>query len=160
MSEAQENPLIERIQSSGYQSVWAVTGGGVAAIHCMLAHPGASRFVLDIRIPYSSEALESFLGEHPESSCSSDTVRKLAEAAFRQAAKSSGKPLAVACTAALQTNRERKGEDRAYICIQSADRVVCERFNVPPGARSQQDAQLSGQILTMIADFIRDDDDG
>ena len=62
----QGQQLIEKIQSSGWKSVWAITGGGVGAVHCILSHAGASRFVLDVRIPYSAEALEEFLGEKPE----------------------------------------------------------------------------------------------
>ncbi len=139
--------LIETIQSSGWKSVWAVTGGGIGAVHCMLSHPGASRFVLDIRIPYSAAALEDFLGEKPDSACSEMTARLMAAKALEKGT------LGIACTAALQTSRKRKGADRAFICIQSAQKTVCEKIEVEPGTRAEQDAFVSGMLLTLLARF-------
>ncbi|WP_136077971.1 hypothetical protein [Pontiella desulfatans] len=146
--------MIEAIQSSGFQSVWAVTGGGVGAVHAMLAHPGASRFVLDIRIPYSPDALAGFLGKTPASSCSEDAARAMAQVAFDHASSLTHHALGIACTAALQTKRTRRGADRAHICIQSAGQTVCEKVDVAPGSRSQQDAFLSGVLLDRIAEFV------
>lgn len=143
----QQNELIERIQSSGWKSAWAITGGGIAAVHCVLVHPGASRFVLDVRIPYSAEALEDFLGEKVASACSEETARKMAAKALEKGT------LGVACTAALRTNRERKGADRAFICIQSAEKTVCERIDLEPDSRGAQDAYLSGVLLSMVSKF-------
>lgn len=148
------NELIEGIQASGYKSVWAITGGGIAAIHAMLAHPGASRFVVDVRIPYSAEALHDFLGEQPASACSEETARRMAKTALEYAMRNTQYAIAIACTAALQTNRERKGADRAYICIQSAEKMVFERIDLEPGTRGEQDAWVSGQILSMLAEFV------
>ena len=145
----QGQQLIESIQSSGWKSVWAVTGGGIGAVQCMLSHPGASRFVLDVRIPYSPEALEEFLGKMPESACSEETARLMAVKALEKGT------LGVACTAALQTNRERKGKDRAYICIQSETKTVCERVDIDSGSRAEQDAYVSGMLLTLLAQFGR-----
>ena len=139
--------MIERIHCSGWKSVWAVSGGGMAAIHRIMAHPGASRFVLDIRIPYSRAALEDFLDETPASACSEETARKMAAKALEKGS------LGVACTAALQTNRERKGADRAFICIQSAEKTVCERIELASDTRAAQDALLSDTLLSMLLEF-------
>lgn len=143
----QGQQLIEQIQSSGWKSVWTVTGGGIGAVHSMLAHPGASRFVLDVRIPYSPGALEDFLGEKPESACSAETARQMAAKALEKGT------LGVACTAALQTNRERRGADRAFICIQSETKTVCEKVDIEPGTRAEQEAWVSGRLLAMLAEF-------
>ncbi len=142
-----EEQLIEQIQSSGWKAVWAVTGGGAGAVQAMLSHPGASRFVLDVRIPYSPEALQDFLGTKPASACSEETARRMAAKALEKGT------LGVACTAALQTNRARKGADRAFICIQSARKTVCEKIEVPPGTRTEQDAFVSGRLLTLLAEY-------
>ncbi|MDZ8119832.1 CinA family protein [Pontiella sp. NLcol2] len=147
------NKTIERIQASGFRSVWAVTGGGIAAVHAMLVHPGASRFVLDVRIPYSAEALEKFLGDKPVSACSEAAARLMAAKALESGT------LGVACTAALQTNRARKGADRAYICIQSLEKTVCKRIDLEPGTRAEQDTTLSEILLTLLADFVGEHDE-
>lgn len=143
-----EQQLIERIQSSGWKSVWIITGGGIGALHRMLTHPGASRFILDAHIPYSAEALESYLGSAPEQACSAETAEALA-------AKACGPGiLVVACTAALATSRQRKGEDRAFICLMSQEKTVNERIDLSPGSRTQQDQELSERLVSMLAAFV------
>ena len=152
---AKGDNLVEAIQSSGYKAVLVVTGGGVGAIHALLEHPGASRFVLDVQIPYSAAALDEFLGEAPASACSEETARRLAARAFERASRlAPHAALGIACTAALQTTRERRGSDRAYICIQSENRTICQHLEIDPGTRSQQDAWVSGSLLAKIFEFV------
>lgn len=146
--------LIEAIQASGYKACIVVTGGGVGAIHAMLAHPGASRFVLDVRIPYSPETLAEYLGSPPTSACSEETARQLAQIAFDHASCLAPRAMGIACTAALQTTRTRRGSDRAFICIQSSERTVFQRLEIDPGTRSQQDAWVSGSLLAKIRECV------
>lgn len=153
MSTGADN-LIEAIQAGGYNACIVLTGGGSGAVHALLSHPGASRFVLDVRIPYSPAALEDFLGKPPGSACSEETAREMASAAFRRAAKVGEHPLGIACTAALQTRRERKGADRAHICIQSLETVQYRFFEPASGSREQQEAEVSEALLRAIAEFV------
>jgi nicotinamide mononucleotide (NMN) deamidase PncC len=147
--------LIEAIQSSGYKAVLVLTGGGVGAVHAILAHPGASRFVLDVQIPYCPEALAEYLGHEPVSACSEETARQLAQTAFNHASRlTSRAALGVACTAALQTTRARRGSDRAFICIQSSDRTIFQPLEIDPGTRSQQDAWVSGSLLAKMYECV------
>lgn len=150
---SEQHDLIERIHARGWKSVWAVTGGGISAIHWVMAHPGASRFVLDVRIPYSREALEDFLGEKPEYACSEKTARNMAQTAFTHASNVTPHALGVACTAVLQTIGEQSQAHRAFICIQSLEKTVCERVDLEPGSRAKQDAFLSGVLLSMLSTF-------
>ncbi len=115
---------IEAIQTSHYEACLVLTGGGSAALHALLAHAGASRFILDAQIPYNPNALASYLKHSPQSACSEQTAKQLAQAALKLAQNlqnddSSNQPLGIACTAALQTNRTRKGADRAFIAFQT-----------------------------------------
>lgn len=143
----EKNELIEQIHSSGWKSVWAVTGGGIAAVHVILAYPGASRFILDIRIPYSREALAAYLGEPPVYACSEETARKMAAKALEKGT------LGVSCTAVLQSGSHPIEPHRAFICIQSSQKIFCERIDLEPGTRSEQDAFLSGVLLSKLAKF-------
>lgn len=145
----EQNYLIERIHTSGWKSVWAFTGGGIGAVQCILAHPGASRFVLDVRIPYSRKALSDFLGENAEFACSEETARKMATKALEKGT------LGGACTAVLQTSGKQRQVHRAFICIQSLEKTVCERIDLEPDSREQQDAYLSGVLLSMVSKFGR-----
>ncbi len=144
---------IERILDSGCRAVLVTTGGGSSALSALLTTPGASRFVADARIPYSPEALSAYLGEDIEQSCSSETARKLAAAALTSQT-SSLKPLAVSCTAALQTDRERRGADRAFICIKTAEAEKLYSLHLSNASREEQEALLSDWLLVLIAQAV------
>lgn len=144
---------IERILNSGFRAVFVTTGGGSGALHALLSTPGASRFVADARIPYSPEALEAFLGESPEHSCAPETARKLAVAAF-QFPVSNFQFLSIACSAALQTDRERRGDDRAFICIKTAETEKLYALYFSKTSRAEQEALLSDWLLVLIAQAV------
>jgi len=155
--------LIEAIQSSGYKAALVVSGGGSGALHALLSHPGASRFVLEVQIPYSLCAMFDYLGEQPRQACSEESAVKMAERAYERAYLFSifnGKVgslqdfpiLGIACTAALRTNRPRKGADRAYICIkQKRGKQTCA-VNFTGGTRIAQEEVLDAVLLNMIAE--------
>jgi len=151
---------IARIFGSGHRAAFAVTGGGSGALHSLLSTPGASRFVADARIPYSPEALADFLGEPVEHNCSSETARALAEKAFFQCLETCrlGAPtrraIGIACTAALQTDRERRGDDRAFICIKTeqSDKLYVLYFS--KASRAEQEALLSDWLLVLITQAV------
>jgi nicotinamide mononucleotide (NMN) deamidase PncC len=152
-----QDKLIETIQASGYQAAIVVTGGGSGAVHALLSHPGASRFVLEASIPYSDNALTEYLGEVPASACSEETATRLAACALNRASRitdHASHAIGVACTAALQTNRIRKGKDRAFICLQSSERRRVQRIDLEPGTRAEQEGILSVELLKLIAEFI------
>lgn len=146
--------LIERIQSSGYKACIAIAGGGIGAVHAMLVHPGASRFVLDVQVPYSRDAMNAFLEESPVSYCSEDTARKMAEKALEKGACFAERVVGIACTAALRTFHDRADPDRAYLCICSVERKLCETVELEPDKRQEQDAVVSDALLSLIARFV------
>lgn len=129
------------------------TGGGSTALNALLTTPGASRFVADAQIPYSAEALSAYLGEEVEQSCSPATARKLAVAAFKFPV-SNFKFLAASCTAALQTDRERRGDDRAFICIKTAESEKLYALYFSKTSRAEQEAFLSEWLLVLIAQAV------
>ncbi len=149
--------LIEGIHASGFKAALVVTGGGSEAVHALLSRSGASRFVLEAQIPYSPEALSDYLGEAPAQSCSEETARCLAVRALEKASHltpSSSLPVGIACTAALHTNRERKGSDRAFICIRSAEKEIRHMLDLSPGSRMEQEGVVSEMLLGLIAGFV------
>jgi len=127
--------VIERIHASPTQLAMVVTGGAVHAPTWLLSVPGASRTVLDVRIPYSHESLAALIrgsllpggnGQRktlPEKSVSEAMAEVMADAAFREATNLSpfGTPvLGVGVTCALATDRDRRGEDQAFICTKDS----------------------------------------
>jgi hypothetical protein len=152
--------LIEAIQASGVKASIVVAGGGIGALHALLVHPGASRFVLEAQIPYSPEAMFDYLGEEVESYCSERAAAAMAGRAFeralvcRLAGKGQYPILGIACTAALATTRTRKGRDRAFFCIKGRHDRADSSLELPAGSRAGQDLQVSSTLLDMIARFV------
>ena len=153
---------IEAIQASGYKATLAVTGGGIGSVGALLQHPGASRFLLEVQVPYSPEAMFAYLGEEVHGSCSAAVASKMAERAFERAlvcmlpSEDKSPILGIACTAALQTTRERKGKDRAFFCIKSRHRELARGLELSPASRIEQDEEVSRALLQLIADFTRE----
>ncbi len=129
------------------------TGGGSGALNALLSTPGASRFVSEAHVPYSPAALERFLDEKPSQSVSPETASKLAEVALRSQV-SGLKSLSVSCTAALQTDRVRRGDDRAFICIKTAEAEKLYALYFSKASRAEQEALLSDWLLVLIAQAV------
>ncbi len=113
-----------------HRLVIAITGGGTLSIPKLFARPGASRLMLEAIVPYHAEALRELVGGKVEQACSETTARQMAVAAWQrasrllagesqgtQAASVGNLALGVGCTAALATNRQRRGADRAFITV-------------------------------------------
>lgn len=99
----------------------AIAGGGSGVIPRLLAIPGASRTVLEAQVPYGRRALTELLGAAPASRCSPDTSRELAQAVYRRALRLRETPhtpvVGLGATAALVTDRERKGSHRVHVAV-------------------------------------------
>ena len=79
--------------------------------------PGASRTVLDSRVPYAPTALAELLGGVPGTFASPATAAAMARAAYGQAAQLAalGEPLVgLGCTCALATDRPKQGQHKAW----------------------------------------------
>ena len=77
--------------------------------------PGASRTLLDARVPYSTAALTAALGHEPSTFASAETAAAMAQEAYRSAAEFAALGadfVGVACTAALVTDRPKKGQHK------------------------------------------------
>lgn len=145
---------VELIQSSGVQACMVVAGGGSAAVHALLSHAGASRFVLDVQIPYSREAMNEYIGEVPESYCSESTAQKMAKIAFEHAARFSEHALGIACTAALQTMGVREDPDRSFFCFYARGKTKSYGLEFKAGSRKEQEMQLSEALIEKLAEFV------
>lgn len=134
----------------------ACTGGGSSAIAQLLAVPGASRTLLEATVPYHEASLAEYIGGPPDRACSGKTARALAMAAFQRArrfAPDTGPLLGVGCTAALTTDRQRRGADRCYVAIQTIDTTVEYSLALSRRRRDRagQEALCSELVLCSIA---------
>jgi Cytidylyltransferase-like len=124
-SDAAWQQLISALHASGRKAALAITGGGSGAIAELLRVPGGSRLLVEAQVPYDAQALAAFLGFAPAQACSSDTAIAMAQTARARAARlmPAGTDLVgLGATAALVSDRPRKGEHRFHIAFaNSAD---------------------------------------
>jgi len=114
--------LVSALHASGRKAALAITGGGSGAIGELLRIPGGSRLLVEAQVPYDELALEAFLGFAPAQACSADTAVAMARAARARAAKlmPTGTDLVgLGATAALVSDRPRRGEHRFHIATES-----------------------------------------
>jgi len=115
--------LISALHASGRKAALAITGGGSGAIGELLRVPGGSRLLIEAQVPYDEMALATFLGFAPVQACSSETAIAMAQSARARAARlmPAGTDLVgLGATAALVSDRPRRGEHRFHIAFANA----------------------------------------
>ena len=112
--------LISTIHTSGRKAALAITGGGSGAISELLRVPGGSRLLIEAQVPYDEQALESFLGFAPEQASSAGTAIAMARTVRARASRlvpADTDLVGLGATAALVSDRPRRGEHRFHIAI-------------------------------------------
>jgi len=119
-SDAAWQQLISTLHASGRKAALAITGGGSGAVGELLRVPGGSRLLIEAQVPYDALALATFLGFAPARACSSDTAIAMARTVRARATRlvPAGTDLVgLGATAALVSDRPRKGEHRFHIAF-------------------------------------------
>ncbi len=136
----------QKLHATPCQGVFYLTGGGSEFLSELLTTAGASRTVLEARVPYAADTLTELLGQKPEQACSDVTARSLAMAAFQRARSlGSGSEFGFACTASLATDREKRGKHRAHIALQTEHSTFAFAVNLE-GSRTDEEHALLEQL--------------
>jgi hypothetical protein len=171
MPESAPNPhsdvvrLVTEIHATEGKACIVVTGAGTQAIAWLFAESGASRTMLEASVPYSSAALFEFTGERTEQHVSAAEAMLMAEKTLERAKVLSaladgprGLSIAqltgVACTAAIATDRARRGEDRCHVAFASSDGrrgVTSLVMNKGARDRSGEEEITSRIVLNVLA---------
>lgn len=170
--------LVAAIHDTDARLVLAVAGGGNAVITDLLDLPGASRTVLEIVVPYAQPSLVELLAGHTGGRAALDlatvgavsqttaeamaaSCRHRAQLLAHQLIAADGPPLdddalliGVACTAALASDRPKRGEHRAHVAAVTADGVTHRHVALSKGAldRAGEDRVVADVVLEMIAE--------
>ena len=115
--------LISALHASGRKAALAITGGGSGAVGALLRVPGGSRLLIEAQVPYDAAALATYLGFAPAQACSADTAIAMARGARARATRlrpQDRDPVGLGATAALVSDRPRKGEHRFHIAFADA----------------------------------------
>jgi Cytidylyltransferase-like len=119
--------LISTLHASGRKAALAITGGGSGAVGELLRVPGGSRLLIEAQVPYDALALATFLGFAPAQACSADTAVAMARSVRARATRlvPAGTDLVgLGATAALVSDRPRKGEHRFHIAFDNSARIA------------------------------------
>jgi len=149
--------LVDEIHATPARIVLAVAGGGSGAIAALLEVSGASRTVLEVVVPYCQPAMIQWLAEPPDRSCSLETARAMAAAAFRRACRFGdlATPLAgVAATASLATDRPKRGSHRVHLAMRT-DQVAATwslQLHREARSRAEEERLVTRLVLNVVAE--------
>lgn len=147
---ANRRQAIETLHRSPYRCTLAVTGGGATAISDLLAVPGASQTLLEAIVPYHRGSLSQLLGPGRPWRCDRHTARMLAGCCYQRAtriAESVDKELepalllGVGCTAALTTDRPKRGAHRVHLAIRGRAEMREAQLDLTKGARTREEEE-------------------
>jgi len=156
--------LAQKLHSVPGRGCVVVTGAGIRAISDLFSQPGTSRTILEAQVPYARKALDDFVGFQADQHVSSEEAMLIAEAALKRARHLAGDKGAgddpeeqlfgVGCTAAIATDRIRRGEDRAHVAWTDGTRSGGASIWFDKGARTreQEDVIVSAIVLNSIAE--------
>ncbi|MDE2822415.1 MAG: hypothetical protein OXK79_02790 [Chloroflexota bacterium] len=152
--DAEIKDVIHRIHASPVQAVVVVTGGGAQSISWLLTVPGASRTVLEMLVPYSERALTDFLGERPHKIASAETAETMSRQAYCRAvelAEADVPLVGIGCTAALATDRPKRGAHRVYVARCTSDSTVTYSIEFTKGLRDRAGEDTLAGLLVVRA---------
>ncbi|MFL5804500.1 MAG: hypothetical protein ACJ8CR_22490 [Roseiflexaceae bacterium] len=156
MLDAALEQLIIQIHASSHKLVLEFTGAGSLGLAWLHAVAGSSRTVLEATDRYAAASLAELLGGQPEQAVARETAIAMATQAYRRAMRltdGAAGSLGVGCTAAIATDRARRGADRCWIAVRDRDGVQAYGLEMHKGARDRlgEETLVSRLLLRAIA---------
>lgn len=107
--------------------LYVVASGAGAGIQKVLwDRPGTSKFLVGAEFPYDRRATSDFLGFEPDKAVSRLTAIQFAQAAYLRACRGTGTgmPIGLGLTAAVTTDRERRGENVVEVAVMTPTKTL------------------------------------
>jgi nicotinamide mononucleotide (NMN) deamidase PncC len=148
--------LIAQIHASSHKLAFEFAGAGSQALFWLHSVAGSSRTILEATDRYAAESLADLLGAPPAQAVSRETALAMAAAAYRRAMRltdGAAGSFGVGCTAAIATDRARRGADRCWIAVQDRAGMRVYGLEMTKGARDRhgEEALVSRLLLRAIA---------
>ena len=143
--------LVRALHATPQQAVIEVAGAGTLALSWLHAVGGSSRTVLEATDRYCHASLAELLGAMPTGAVSGAVAAAMADAALRRARRlaAPGTPVVGAgCTAALASDRPRRGADRAYVAVTGALGVAVTELAFPAALAATAPAAVAAPAVT------------
>ena len=161
LMQSMRDDLVRAIHDADARACLVVTGGGVSALNALFAVPGASRTVIDAQIPYARASLDDYLGAQAARHVSSGEATMMARAAQVRAVRldserdpPSARIVGLSCTAAIATDRNRRGENRCHVAWFDGTTGVAHTLTLEKGARDRvgEESMCAVMILNALAE--------
>ena len=160
MNSDDEFRLIKQIHDADARSCLVITGAGTSAISALFSVAGASRTVIDAQVPYSRSALDAYVGTQAEQHVSQNEAKIMAIKAYQLAVQLSDpeprphRLIGLSCTAAIATDRHRRGKNRVHIAWHDGDRGATYSLVMNKGKRDRagEEAVCSAIVLNALAE--------
>lgn len=149
--------LVAAIHQTPRQVAIVFAGAGSLALAWLHSQPGSSRTVLEATDCYAAGSLIDAIGYKPAHFTAPDVARAMAAHAFVRAVQlaAPGTPVAgLACTAAIATDRAKRGQHRAVVAVCTASGTTSFNLTLDKGARSrlEEESLVSRLLLLALAD--------
>ena len=150
------NQLVMRLHDAPSRIVLVTAGAGTHALSWLLGVAGASRTMLEALVPYDQASSTDFLGQSTKQYVSDRTARLMAGRALTRARllRQEGETvIGLACTAAIVTDRPKKGTHRAHIATWQNEQVVSYTIVMDKGLRDRdgEESLVSRVMLNALA---------
>ena len=151
--------LVERLHATPHRLVYAFAGAGAKVLYWLHDVPGSSRTVLEAADRYHPSSLRDALDGAADGSASGGVAGALAAVSHRRAQQltvgddEATPTFGVGVAAALTTDRQRRGEDRAHIASRDVlgTSGLTLRFEKGAWSRHDQETLVSRWALTEMA---------
>jgi len=146
-------PQITAIHASPTRLVLVFAGAGSLGLAWLHAIAGSSRTILEAVDAYAPRSLAEITGHLEASAVSAATAQAMAIWAYRRAqtlSEGNWPLLGVGLTAALRTDRPRRGADHAFLAIQSATACNVEHLVLNQQSRLEQEIAVSRWLIAAI----------
>ena len=160
MTSQTERKLITAIHGTPTKVCLVITGAGTSVISALSAVSGASRTVIDAQVPYSRAALDDYVGAVADQHVSKTEAELMAKRAYRRAVELNDAEgpqshlIGLSCTAAIATDRVRRGENRAHIAWHDGEHTPTVSIVMKKGARDRdgEEAVCKALVLNALAE--------
>jgi hypothetical protein len=142
--------LIEAIHHAPPMAVLEFTGAGSQALAWLHSLGGSSRTILEANDRYAATSLVETIGFEPEQFASRQVAQALAMKAYLRAmhlAKPNIPVIGIGSTAAIATDRLKRGEHRGYVATYDGQRMTHTDLILTKGLRTRQEEE---QLLSLV----------
>lgn len=151
---AQLEPVIAAIHATPHMVVINFAGAGSQALTWLHGVGGSSRTILEATDRYAAASLTEAVGFTPARFTSGRVARALAIRAYlraRQLAGPSAPVAGIGCTAAIATDRTKRGDHRCRLAVCQANSLTTYSLTLAKGLRSRQEEENLVSLLILRA---------